>query len=173
MTIHLSIFIKASPEIVFNLSRSIDLHQISTSRTREEALAGKTKGLISLGETVTWKARHLFKWRTMTVKIIEMEPFAHFTDEMQQGDFKYFRHRHSFIPKGGGTLMEDHLEFESPYGWLGIQVDKYFMRKYLRQLLIERNEVIRQYAEWGGWMKLLEGEMSDSHFFKKAYTLEQ
>lgn len=156
MTIHLSTFIKASPEVVFNLSRSIDLHMISTERTKEEAIAGRTRGLIELGETVTWRARHLYKTRTMTIKITAMTPFTHFTDEMMQGDFKLFRHNHWFSPKSGGTVMKETLEFESPYGKLGKLVDQYFMKDYLRKFLMERNEIIRQYAEWGGWHKLLE-----------------
>ena len=38
--------IKASIEIVFDLSRSIDLHILSTEQTNEKAIAGKTSGLI-------------------------------------------------------------------------------------------------------------------------------
>ena len=52
--------------------------------------------------------------------------------------------------------MKETLEFESPYGKFGKLLDKYFMKNYLRQFLLERNEIIRQYAEWGGWHKLLE-----------------
>jgi ligand-binding SRPBCC domain-containing protein len=156
MNIHLITFIKASPKIVFDLSRSIDLHIISTERTREEAIAGRISGLIELGDTVTWKARHLFKTRTLTTKITQMTPYTHFTDEMIQGDFKMFRHNHWFSPKSGGTMMKEILEFESPYGKLGKLVDEYFMKDYLRKLLVDRNEIIRQYAEWGGWHKLLE-----------------
>jgi hypothetical protein len=45
--------INADIQIVFDLSRSIDLHKISTEHTNEEAVAGKTSGLIELGEQVT------------------------------------------------------------------------------------------------------------------------
>ncbi|MEH6514179.1 hypothetical protein [Maribacter arcticus] len=38
--------INAPKEIVFDLSRSIDLHKISTEHTKEEAISGKTSGLI-------------------------------------------------------------------------------------------------------------------------------
>jgi len=50
--------IKASKETVFDLSRSIDLHKISTEHTNETAIAGKTSGLIGLDESVTWRAKH-------------------------------------------------------------------------------------------------------------------
>ncbi len=53
LSIELKTEIKADRSVVFDLSRSIDLHKISTKRTNEEAIAGKTSGLIGLGEIVT------------------------------------------------------------------------------------------------------------------------
>lgn len=50
--------INAPLEICFDLARSIDLHQESMKHTGEQAVAGTTKGLIELGELVTWKAKH-------------------------------------------------------------------------------------------------------------------
>jgi hypothetical protein len=47
--------IKAGNYIVFDLSRSIDLHKTCTKHTNETAIAGKMSGLIGLGESVTWK----------------------------------------------------------------------------------------------------------------------
>ena len=84
--------INSPVEIVFDLSRSIDLHKISTGKTKEEAIAGVTSGLINQHETVTWRARHLFKTRTFTSKITSMQRPFYFKDEMQQGDFKKFVH---------------------------------------------------------------------------------
>ena len=56
--IKLQTYINADIQVVFDLARSIDLHTISTAHPHEKAIAGKTSGLISLGEEVTWKARH-------------------------------------------------------------------------------------------------------------------
>ena len=71
--IELETIIKSdSIETVFDLSRSIDLHTISTKKTKEEAIAGKTSGLISLNETVTWKAKHLGFYQILTSKITEI-----------------------------------------------------------------------------------------------------
>lgn len=46
--------INSTPEVVFNPSRSIDLHLISTCKTNEKAIAGVTKGSINLHKSVTW-----------------------------------------------------------------------------------------------------------------------
>ena len=62
-TIYLSTFILATPEIVFDLSRNIDLHQISTKQTYEKVIAGKMSGLIELDESVTWRAKHFSFFR--------------------------------------------------------------------------------------------------------------
>lgn len=51
--IHLSTFIKAPVERVFDLTCRIDLHKISTSYSKEEAIAGTITGLIELNDTVT------------------------------------------------------------------------------------------------------------------------
>jgi hypothetical protein len=48
--INLHTQINAPIGIVFDLSRSIDLHKISTAHTNEEAIAGVTSGLIGMGE---------------------------------------------------------------------------------------------------------------------------
>ena len=72
-TIRLQTHIQASIQTCFDLSRSIDLHLESTAETNEEAIAGKTSGLIGLDETVTWRAQHLGIYWKMTVQITAFE----------------------------------------------------------------------------------------------------
>ena len=69
--IHLQTFIKAKKELVFDLSRSIDLHLLSTKKTNEKAIAGKTSGLMELNDTVTWRAKNLGIYQNLTSKITE------------------------------------------------------------------------------------------------------
>jgi ligand-binding SRPBCC domain-containing protein len=146
--------IKAPTQRVFDLSRSIDLHKISTASTNEEAVAGITTGLIGLSETITWQAVHLFKQRKMTVKITEMEAPHYFKDEMLEGDFKLFQHQHYFKPIAETTEMTDILAFQSPFGWLGKLVDVVFMKRYLTHFLTLRNNTIKQFAEGEDCKKL-------------------
>lgn len=81
-------------EVVFNLIRSIDLHKISTKKSKETAISGKTSGLISFGETVTWRAKHFGFYQKLTSKITDYKFPTYFVDEMQKGAFKSFRHEH-------------------------------------------------------------------------------
>lgn len=48
-TIYLETLIKADIHTVFDLARDIDLHQKSTRKTNEKAIAGRTSGLIRRG----------------------------------------------------------------------------------------------------------------------------
>jgi ligand-binding SRPBCC domain-containing protein len=153
--IHLTTFIEAPIERVFNLSRSINLHSISTAQTNERAIAGTTTGLINLNETVTWQARHLFKTRLHTSKISAMESPIFFIDEMTKGDFKSFRHEHHFKPANNGTIMIDILEFESPYGSLGKFFNTIYLKKYLEKFLVKRNHTIKEYAQSQKWKAIL------------------
>ena len=153
--IHLTEFIAAPVERIFDLSRSINLHQISTAETNEKAVAGVMSGLISKDETVTWQARHLLKTRRFTSKITEMQRPDSFTDEMVKGDFKSFRHEHHFKTVENGSLMIDIVEFEAPYGSIGKLATVLFLRSYLEKFLTKRNAVIKEYAETQKWKAIL------------------
>ncbi|WP_335338414.1 SRPBCC family protein [Chryseobacterium sp. IHB B 17019] len=83
--------IEADIKTVFDLARNIDLHQESTSKTNEKAIAGRVSGLIEEGETVTWRAKHLGFYQTHTSKIVSMEKPHQFTDVMLKGTFKSFK----------------------------------------------------------------------------------
>nr|WP_315032564.1 SRPBCC family protein [uncultured Chryseobacterium sp.] len=145
--IYLETEINAHIKVVFDLARDIDLHQKSTSRTDEKAIAGRTSGLIEENETVTWRAKHLGVYQTLTTKIISMEKPQQFTDEMLEGAFKSMCHQHLFKEIDDKTLMIDIFEFESPFGLIGKVFNKVFLTRYLRNFLLERNELIKITAE--------------------------
>src|SRR5262245_4941331 len=129
--------IRAPIELCFDLSRSIDLHVISTAHTKEEAIAGRTSGLICLNETITWRARHLGFRQQFTSKITAFRKPELFVDEMVKGAFKSFWHEHRFESIGSATLMIDTLKFESPAGILGKSFNLIFLTGYLRRLLLQ------------------------------------
>jgi ligand-binding SRPBCC domain-containing protein len=153
--IHLTTFIAASADKVFDLSRSINLHKISMQDANEEAVAGVTTGLINENETVTWKAKHLFKTRLYTSKVTSMQSPTMFVDEMVHGDFKSFRHQHFFKQIGNGTILIDIVEFESPYGFIGRMLNKIHLKNYVEKLLIKRNNIVKEYAETNKWQFVL------------------
>ena len=155
-TIHLTTFIAAPVKRVFDLSRNITLHKLSMQKTGEQAVSGTTSGLIKKDETVTWKAKHLFKTRFFTSKITEMEPFEKFTDKMVRGDFKSFEHEHYFKPIENGTIVIDIIKFETPYGIVGKLLNKFYLTHYMEKLIRMRNDVIKNYATGEKWRALLQ-----------------
>lgn len=153
--IELKTEIKAEIELVFDLSRSIDLHRISTQHTKETAIAGKTSGLLGLNESVTWRAMHFGIYQNLTSKITEFNPPIFFVDEMVSGAFASFRHEHHFADVKGGTMMTDIFDYRSPFGILGLAADWLFLKNYMTELLAERNRIIKEFAESGRGRELL------------------
>lgn len=145
--IELTTIINAPIETCFDLARSIDVHIESTKQTGEQAVAGRTSGLIELGETVTWGAKHFGIWQTLTSEITDFDKPNFFADELVKGAFKSFRHEHYFLARNGQTLMKDVFIFESPYGILGRLFNRMVLTKYMTALLIKRNGVIKAVAE--------------------------
>ena len=135
---------------VFDLARSIDVHQQSQTKHREKAVAGRTSGLIEAGEDVTWEAVHFGIRQRLTSRIDAMTPPVHFRDSMVAGAFAGFVHDHHFEELPGGTRMTDVFDYTAPLGRLGRLANRLFLERYMRRLLEERNEVIRRLAEDGG-----------------------
>ncbi len=154
-TIHLTTFIAAPVNMVFDLCRNIDLHRQSMHDYKEEAVSGIRFGVIEKDETVTWKAKHLFKTRLLRVKITEMKKPEMFISEQVKGDFTVMRHEHYFKPCDNGTIMIDLFYFETPYGILGQGLNKLYLTHYIKRLLEKRNKTIQEFAESDKGEKLL------------------
>ena len=154
-TITLTTMINAPVKICFDLSRSIDLHQLSTGASNEKAIAGRLKGLIEEGEYVTWQATHFTIRQELTTKIIRVSAPHYFFDRMTAGPFKSMEHSHSFNTENGKTIMSDVFVYDVPYGIIGKLFDKMVLKKYMIRLLSDRNAMIKEIAESGGLKKFI------------------
>lgn len=139
--------INAPIETVFNLSRNIDIHLLSTHQTNEKAIAGRTSGLIELNETVTWRGKHFGIYQNHKSIIPEMNFPVYFVDEMLEGSFKSFRHEHSFASENGKTIMTDAILYETPFGIFGKFFDQLILEKYMTSFIKKRNTIIKDLAE--------------------------
>ena len=147
--------IDAPPERCFDLSLSVDFHIAAAGKTHEEAIAGITTGLMGLGDTVTWKAKHFGLFRTLTVEITKFERPFFFEDAMTEGAFKSMRHCHRFEKRDHGTLMTDEFHFNSPFGTLGSLADRVFLKAYMRRFLLTRNSLLKTTAESDAWRQFI------------------
>lgn len=59
--IELTTRVAAPRDRCFDLARSVELHVRSTAATGERAVAGRTTGLLELGDEVTWRGRTLMR----------------------------------------------------------------------------------------------------------------
>ena len=146
-TITVETKINAPLETCFDLARDIGLHCSTASRTRERAVEGRTSGLINLGESVTFEARHFGVLQRFTSRVIEFDRPNYFVDEMTRGAFKSMKHRHEFKVLGTQTLMTDTLIWVSPFGIAGVLFDKILLEKHMRNFMIERNGKLKSAAE--------------------------
>lgn len=126
-------------EECFRLSLSVDAHTASMSASGERAIAGVTHGVMGLGDTVTWQARHFGVPVRMTSGITELDRPRRFVDEQVAGPFAHWRHEHLFTAVDTGTRMVDVIDFRAPLGPLGALVDRMVLTRYMTHLIRERN----------------------------------
>lgn len=139
--------INAPIQVVFDCARSIDIHLISTAKTNEKAIAGKTSGLCELGDEVTWRAKHFGFYQELSSKITKFKEPFYFRDSMIKGAFSFIKHDHFFEEVNGRTAMKDVFLYGVPYGIFGKLFDKLILKRYMINLLSSRNAVIKEVCE--------------------------
>jgi len=142
-----AIYVEAPIDVCFDLTRDVEVHTLTTSKTKERAIGGVTKGLMEKGDSVTWEAVHLGVKQKLTAKITEMEKPYHFTDVMVKGAFHSFTHTHEFFEHGTGTIMKDRFSYISPFGLIGKIADKLFLERYMRNFIVMRANELKKIAE--------------------------
>jgi len=154
-TIDVAVSVAAPVERVFDLARSIEFHVVSAGGTDERAVAGRTSGLIELGETVTWSARHFGFRQRLTVRITEFDRPRRFRDSMVEGAFRSFDHDHLFEEMDGATRMRDVFRYEAPLGVLGRVASALVVERHMRRFLVERALAIKAAAESDAWRRFV------------------
>jgi len=139
--------IAAPIEVCFDLARDVDAHIKTSSSTNERAVAGRTTGLLELGDTVTFEAVHFGIRQRLTSRIVEFDRPRRFVDEMVEGAFASLRHVHEFVPEGSTVLMRDTLTWRSPLGFLGIIADTLFVESHMRSFMVTKQAELKAYAE--------------------------
>ena len=160
ITLHEVTHILAPITRVFDLSLSVEVHVRGNTHFGEETvpLAGMTTGVMGLGDQVTWRARHFWVRQCLTSEITEYDRPHAFQDTMWKGAFKSMQHDHSYRELGDGvTEMRDVFRFAAPLGVLGRVAERVVLAGYMRDLLRERNAVLKTVAESEEWRKYLVG----------------
>lgn len=147
--LYLTTKINAQVELCFDLSRSVEVHCSSMGPANEQAVAGKTSGLLNEKEWVTWRGRHLGVTIRHTSTISVMNRPQYFEDKMLRGVFKSMVHKHYFAAHDTTCLMIDDFCYSLPLRLTGTLLDRKVVKPYLRRLLTMRNRHIKNLAERG------------------------
>jgi ligand-binding SRPBCC domain-containing protein len=86
------------------------------------------------GLTIDYSVRVLgirTHWRSL---ISEYDPPASFRDVQVLGPYRLWDHRHRFRSEHGGTVIEDLVVYELPFGPLGLLVDRFTVRRQLEAI---------------------------------------
>ena len=150
--------INAPIQRCFDLSRSVEVHLLANVHSGEQAVAlgGVTSGLVGFSEQVTWRAKHFGIWQELTSKTTALESPNFFQVTMVRGIFRFMQADHLFqtLPSGV-TEMKDVFSITAPLPLLGRLAEALFLRRYMLELLRERNAVIKRLAESSEWKKYL------------------
>lgn len=154
-TIHLTTFIAAPIERVFDLSRNLTIYKQLIHGREEKLSSGASSNLVNAGETITFHAKHFGKTRSVTTKFTTLEKPLSFVQEQVKGDLVRFKHQHFFREIANGTILIDMIDYEGAKDFFGKLLSKIYLKKYLEKYIQKRNSIIQQYAETEKWRAVL------------------
>ena len=85
-------------------------------------------------------------WRT---RIEAVDAPRTFTDVQLKGPYRRWVHRHTFTAVDGGTRIDDHIEYELPFGPLGRLAHHLAVKAQLNAIFAFRTEAVRTIFEPG------------------------
>ncbi len=141
-TLHATQVIARPIDEVFDFfSRAENLARITPSGMGFELLTAETR--MRAGLTIDYRIRPLLgiptRWRT---EITSYEPPTRFTDLQARGPYRRWEHVHTFSSVDGGTLVEDEVVYELPFGQLGEIAHRLAVQGELRRIFRHRARTI-------------------------------
>ena len=92
-------------------------------------------GGIRAGARVTLRVRNGLTSSTWKLRHSDYQHGTHFRDEQVLGPMKSWVHNHRFLPNGsGGTIVEDEIEAELPFGSAGVGLGSRYLTQELDRL---------------------------------------
>ncbi len=105
-------------------------------------IQGEVPRPLAEGGRIEYRIRWtLFRLRWVT-RITRWRPPAEFQDVQEKGPYASWVHTHRFAPSVSGVVMEDHVEYALPFGFLGRLVHRLSVRRQLEQIFDFRRQAI-------------------------------
>ena len=87
------------------------------------------------GMIITYRVKPLLGINTTWVtEITYIKEYDFFVDEQRLGSYKFWHHQHKLKSIQGGVLMEDIVNYQPPFGFLGSIANTLFLRKTLENI---------------------------------------
>jgi ligand-binding SRPBCC domain-containing protein len=107
-------------------------------------IVGEPPRELSEGSRLEYRIR----WTLLTLKwvtrIVRWVPGVEFQDVQERGPYRTWMHTHRFAQRGRVVLMQDHVDYELPFGVLGRLAHGLRVRRQLEAIFDYRRRVIQE-----------------------------
>lgn len=120
-SLHRKQLIPASVEEIWKFfSSPLNLRELTPKHLNFKVLTKGPLADLHEGQVIEYYVHPILRiplyWRT---EITAVDFQKRFVDEQRKGPYKLWRHEHVFTPVDGGVLMEDHVTYRLPLGFIG------------------------------------------------------
>ena len=142
-------FINASPESVFGF------HQLPDALEKlippwEKVKVIQKADISKIGSRTIIETKILGPIRSKWIaEHTAYDPPRMFEDIQIKGPFRKWRHRHVVIPREGGSILRDEVEYEPPLAIFGPLAAPIAITPRLEKMFAYRHEVTRRWCEEG------------------------
>lgn len=155
-TITLQTIINAPAARVFDLARSLEMHQEAVKDVKEQLVDGRKNGLLNPKQRMKCEGIYFGMKQKLTAIVTKMKSPQFFEDQLSIGPFNNIVHEHYFEEKDGKTIMKDVFRLKATLGKLGVGFNHQYVQTELKKWIVKRNQSIKEYAEnEEKWMSVL------------------
>ncbi len=98
------------------------------------------------GSEMTVEIKQFGFWIPWDVKVKELIPNSLLVDyQSGRGPFKSWKHKHLFTIRNSRTVLTDRIEYQLPFGILGLLVDIILMRFIQKMVFAYRHKKTKEY----------------------------
>lgn len=137
----------ASADLVYRWhARPEALSQLQPPWEKAEVIS-RTGGIEDLGSLTTIRVSIGPFKKDWVAEHVACEPGQMFRDVMRSGPFRRWEHTHLFLPDPedkNASWLEDRIEYQLPFGWLGRLIAGAWVRHKLQKLFAYRHQVTAQ-----------------------------
>lgn len=102
------------------------------------------------GSRIEYRIRWaIFRLRWVT-RITRWQPGREFQDVQEEGPYKTWVHTHRFSRRGSAVEMDDQVEYELPFGFLGRLAHALRVRRQLEEIFAYRRRIVAELFEQRG-----------------------